>query len=114
VFTTPRHPYTALLMASAPTIRQHSIRQHSIRQHSVRHDRPLSPHQLRRDGPAPKTGPGACVFADRCPFAAQACAAQPPLTAIGERWSVACHRHEEWGTLARSAHPHEEGPLHAR
>jgi oligopeptide/dipeptide ABC transporter ATP-binding protein len=117
VFATPRHPYTALLMASAP----------SIRQHSVRHDRPFTPHQLRRTGaePPPQAGPGACVFAERCPFAAEACAAQPPLTAIGERWAVACHRHEEWGALARSTTREErgalarsttnqEGPLHAR
>jgi len=89
VFATPRHPYTALLMASAP---------------SVRHDRPFSPHELRRTGwdPVPPTGPGACVFAARCPFAAEACAAQPPLTAVGERWSVACHRHDEWAALAQS------------
>jgi oligopeptide/dipeptide ABC transporter ATP-binding protein len=87
VFATPRHPYTALLMASAP---------------SVRHDRPFSPHQLRRSGPGPvpQDGPGACVFASRCPFAAEVCAAQPPLTAVGERWNAACHRHEEWEGLA--------------
>jgi oligopeptide/dipeptide ABC transporter ATP-binding protein len=102
VFATPRHPYTALLLASAPSIRQHS-------------DRPFSPRQLRRTGaePAPLAGPGACVFADRCPFAADACAAQPPLTATGERWSVACHRHEEWGALARSA-TSQEGPARVR
>jgi len=92
VFATPRHPYTALLMASAP---------------SVRDDRPLAPHQLRRSGPGPvpQDGPGACVFAARCPFAADVCAAQPPLTPVSERWSVACHRHEEWGALAPSANP---------
>jgi oligopeptide/dipeptide ABC transporter ATP-binding protein len=100
VFATPRHPYTALLMASAP---------------SVRHDRPFSPDQLRRAGSGPPpAGPGGCVFADRCRFAAGACAIQPPLTAAGERWSVACHRHEEWGALARSANPRQEGPAHAR
>jgi oligopeptide/dipeptide ABC transporter ATP-binding protein len=105
VFATPRHPYTALLMASAP----------NIRQHSVRHDRPLSVHQLRgaSSGPLPSAGPGGCVFADRCPFAAAACAVQPPLEAVGERWSVACHRHEEWGTLAQIA-TRQEGPAHAR
>jgi len=104
VFATPRHPYTALLMASAP----------SIRQHSVRHDRPFSVHQLRgaSSGPPP-AGPGGCVFADRCPFAADACAVQPPLEAVGERWSVACHRHEEWGALAQIA-TRQEGPAHAR
>jgi oligopeptide/dipeptide ABC transporter ATP-binding protein len=98
VFATPRHPYTALLMASAP---------------SVRHDRPFSAQQLRRAGPPPMAGPGACVFAARCPFAADVCAAQPPLTAVGERWSVACHRHQEWGALAQSAN-RQEGPTHAR
>jgi ABC-type dipeptide/oligopeptide/nickel transport system ATPase component len=69
---------------------------------SVRHDRPFSPHQLRRSGPGPvpQDGPGACVFASRCPFAAEVCAAQPPLTAVGERWNAACHRHEEWEGLA--------------
>ena len=92
VFTAPRHPYTALLMASAP---------------SVRHDRPLSPRQLRRADadPEPPGGPDACVFAARCPFAADACAAQPPLTTIGHRHAVACHRHEEWGALARDRAP---------
>jgi oligopeptide/dipeptide ABC transporter ATP-binding protein len=98
VFTAPRHPYTALLMASAP---------------SVRHDRPFSPQQLRRTSPAPQAGPGACVFAARCPFAAAVCATAPPLTVVGERWSVACHRHEEWGALARSAN-RQEGPTRAR
>jgi oligopeptide/dipeptide ABC transporter ATP-binding protein len=88
VFAAPRHPYTALLMASAP---------------SVRHDRPLSLHQLRRGDadPVPPDGPDACVFAPRCPFAAPACAAQPALKTVGDRRSVACHRHEEWEALAQ-------------
>jgi oligopeptide/dipeptide ABC transporter ATP-binding protein len=102
VFTAPRHPYTALLMASAP---------------SVQHDRPLSVHQLRRTAadPAPPSGAGACVFAARCPFAVDACAVQPALDPVTGpagaggpqagpdpgRWSAACHRHEEWQALAR-------------
>ena len=71
VFTAPRHPYTALLMASAP---------------SVKHDRPLSVHQLRRTtaDPAPPRRAGACVFAARCPFAVDACAVQPPLEPVAE------------------------------
>jgi oligopeptide/dipeptide ABC transporter ATP-binding protein len=97
VFAAPEHPYTALLMASAP---------------SVRHDRELSPQQLTRtvaeavalpgallDG---LDGPGACVFAPRCAFAAAPCASQPPLVPAGEHRSVACHRHKEWMTLARA------------
>ena len=100
VFARPRHPYTALLMASAPTVRD---------------DRPFSAHQLRRGipGPVPLAGPDACVFAARCPFAAGICAARPSLTSVGERWSVACHRHQEWGALAQSA-TSQEGPAHAR
>ena len=92
VFTRPRHPYTALLMASAP---------------SVKHDRELSVHQLRRTtaDPAAPTAAGACVFAARCPFAVDACAVQPPLEEVGDpaggRWTSACHRHEEWPELAR-------------
>jgi oligopeptide/dipeptide ABC transporter ATP-binding protein len=95
VFTAPKHPYTALLMASAP---------------SVKHDRPLSIHQLRRTTADPETGPelsaaSACVFAARCPFAIDACAVQPELgpvaAADGGPWSAACHRREEWPALAR-------------
>ena len=95
VFTAPRHPYTALLMASAP---------------SVKHDRPLSIHQLRRTAADPDVGPdlsaaSACVFAARCPFATDVCTVQPALEPVpgadGGRWSAACHRHEEWPALAR-------------
>jgi oligopeptide/dipeptide ABC transporter ATP-binding protein len=93
VFATPRHPYTALLMASAP---------------SVRRDRPLTPAQLRRSDPSPLHGPGGCVFIDRCPFAAGVCTAQPPLTEVGEGWRAACHRHQDWEALARTApEPHQ-------
>ena len=91
VFTRPRHPYTALLMASAP---------------SVKHDRELTVHQLRRTtaDPEPPSGAGACVFAARCPFAIDACAVQPALEQVvgqeGDGWSAACRRHEEWPALA--------------
>jgi oligopeptide/dipeptide ABC transporter ATP-binding protein len=111
VFTQPRHPYTALLMASAP---------------SVKHDRELTVHQLRRTpaDPEPPSAAGACVFAARCPFAVAACAEQPPLTPVtppapvtghpggtvaagtdGQApagWSAACHRQAEWPDLARA------------
>ena len=52
-----------------------------------RHDRPLSARTscaAPPPTPAPPAGPGACVFAARCPFAAAVCAVQPPLTAVGE------------------------------
>ena len=87
VFTAPRHPYTALLMASAP---------------SVKHDRPLDVHQLRRAtaDPEPPSAANACVFAARCPFAIAECAEQPALEVVGEGWTAACRRHEEWPALA--------------
>jgi oligopeptide/dipeptide ABC transporter ATP-binding protein len=90
VFTEPRHPYTALLMASAP---------------SVAHDRPYSPIQLRRgaaDPPAPD-GLAACVFAARCPFGIELCHVQPALAVVDAAagHSVACHRHEDWEAEAR-------------
>jgi oligopeptide/dipeptide ABC transporter ATP-binding protein len=99
VFGSPRHPYTALLMASAP---------------SVRHDRPFTPYQLRRHDadPAPPAGQDACVFAARCPFAAAACARQPALEPAGGQRSVACHRHREWDALAR--HRASHGPAALR
>jgi oligopeptide/dipeptide ABC transporter ATP-binding protein len=86
VFTQPRHPYTALLLASAP---------------SVQHDRPFSLRQLRRGDGEDAPGPGGCVFRARCRFAIDACAAAPPLEMAAPRWEVACHRQAEWPALAR-------------
>jgi oligopeptide/dipeptide ABC transporter ATP-binding protein len=99
VFSAPLHPYTALLMASAP---------------SVRHDRPFSVRQLRRAGqhgvgqhgagPPPAESADGCVFADRCPFAAAACAVRPRLEEVTDARDVACHRHDEWPDLALAQH----------
>jgi oligopeptide/dipeptide ABC transporter ATP-binding protein len=90
VFASPRHPYTALLVASAP---------------SVRHERPFSVSQVRRAGVEAAPGPaaGGCVFAARCPFAAAQCAVPPGPELVAESWSVACHRHAQWPQLARSS-----------
>jgi ABC-type dipeptide/oligopeptide/nickel transport system ATPase subunit len=96
VFADPKHPYTALLMASAPSVREASVRDASVpdarageasgREGGVRPGRRLSVRQLRR-GPAdaaPPDAAGACVFAARCPFAAPACAAQPDLEPLNQ------------------------------
>jgi oligopeptide/dipeptide ABC transporter ATP-binding protein len=88
VFAAPRHPYTALLLASAPSVRQ---------------DRPFSLRQLRPgEEEADPLGPEACVFNARCRFAGPACAAQPALEVVAARWEVACHRRDEWPDLART------------
>jgi oligopeptide/dipeptide ABC transporter ATP-binding protein len=90
VFASPRHPYTALLMASAP---------------SVGRDRPFSVRQLRRASGDAAMSPaaGGCGFAARCPFAQPACAERPRLEPVGDRWDVACHRHQQWPDLARTS-----------
>jgi oligopeptide/dipeptide ABC transporter ATP-binding protein len=86
VFNQPRHPYTALLIASAP---------------SVRREHRLLPAQIRSApsgtlGPAAGLHQKACVFADRCRFAGPECAVQPDLVAVDENRSAACHHHSSW------------------
>jgi oligopeptide/dipeptide ABC transporter ATP-binding protein len=93
VFSSPRHPYTALLVASAP---------HASR---ARLGFDLEPAQLRRsdrDRTAPTTG---CVFAPRCRFASAICATEPPLTAVGPGRAAACHHHESWPREAGAEAP---------
>ncbi|MEU8174392.1 oligopeptide/dipeptide ABC transporter ATP-binding protein [Microbispora hainanensis] len=77
VFDDPRHPYTALLVASAPRVT--GRRRHSL-------------DVLRRAAPGE---PGGCVYAARCPFATAACAAVPATASAGDR-SVACHHADDW------------------
>jgi oligopeptide/dipeptide ABC transporter ATP-binding protein len=77
VFTRPCHPYTALLLASAP---------------SLGRDRSLSVAQLRpvSDAALP-SGPDACVFLERCAFATDVCSDQPVDAPVDQHWRVACH-----------------------
>jgi oligopeptide/dipeptide ABC transporter ATP-binding protein len=80
VFNHPQHPYTALLIASAP---------------SVRREHRLLPAQLRTLTPAADRSPTGCVFADRCRFADTSCDV-PPAVEVTESRSVACHHHRTW------------------
>jgi oligopeptide/dipeptide ABC transporter ATP-binding protein len=83
VLGAPRHPYSALLLASAP---------------SVKHERELTVEHLRRrdgDPPAP-TGADACVFVARCPFQTAACAQMPATVAEPGGRLVACHHADNW------------------
>jgi oligopeptide/dipeptide ABC transporter ATP-binding protein len=60
VFTTPRHPYTAALLASAPGSRRAQM-------------------ELQGEIPSPTAPPSGCVFRTRCPFALPACAHDVPV-----------------------------------
>jgi oligopeptide/dipeptide ABC transporter ATP-binding protein len=84
VLERPAHPYTALLAASAP---------------SVAHEDRLRPDQLKpAENGRPWPTHGVCVFAQRCPFAHDACVEQPALgpvpRAAGRQ--AACHIAASW------------------
>jgi oligopeptide/dipeptide ABC transporter ATP-binding protein len=82
VLADPLHPYTALLAASAP---------------SVRRERRLPLAWLRPDPDAPvRPASVGCAYATRCRFADDACHAEPATTeSLGDR-HVACHHASTW------------------
>jgi len=80
LFSTPRHPYTRALLASAPVPDPH---------------RPLQPPVLRGEPPSPIAPPSGCPFHPRCPIAVAACAEHVPrLQVVGAGHTVACDRLE--------------------
>ncbi|WP_315707838.1 ABC transporter ATP-binding protein [Brenneria uluponensis] len=58
VFSTPRHPYTAALVAAIPEIDP---------------DRPLPRHSLQGEPPSPLDIPAGCAFHPRCAYALPSC-----------------------------------------
>lgn len=81
LFTSPLHPYTQALLASAPVA-------------NPRMRRARAP--LQGDPPSPISPPSGCRFRTRCPFATELCAAQtPPLREITPGHLVACHYAED-------------------
>ncbi|MBA2756601.1 MAG: ABC transporter ATP-binding protein [Chloroflexi bacterium] len=80
LFVTPRHPYTAGLAASIPSITERRRRLPQI---------PGSP-------PDPAGLPDGCVFAPRCPVALDRCRIERPrLLPVGVDRTAACHRSAE-------------------
>ncbi|MCU0983445.1 MAG: ATP-binding cassette domain-containing protein [Acetobacteraceae bacterium] len=77
VFTAPRHPYTAGLIAAAP-----------------RTDRGRREHApMGGEPPDPLTEPAGCAFAPRCALAVARCRAEPPaLRDMAHGHRSACHR----------------------
>ena len=81
LYRTPKHPYTAALMAAVP-----------VADPRVRSG--MTP--LQGEVPSPANPPSGCHFHPRCPYAVALCARQPPAleeTAPGH--FVSCHRARE-------------------
>lgn len=92
VLENPAHPYTALLVASAPSVeRRHRLDPQDIRASADDADE-------RRNW----TEGGGCVFADRCRFAHDACRIQPPLNQLDDGRTAACHIAVTWADQIRS------------
>ncbi|UGQ12131.1 ABC transporter ATP-binding protein [Yinghuangia sp. ASG 101] len=93
VLGAPLHPYTALLTASAPSVRPRTGHRAAL---------------LRPTGTRPAwTGEppqGACVFTQRCRFASDACRTHPATREHGADHGAACHHSDTWpATLATAA-----------
>jgi len=73
VLGAPLHPYTALLVASAP---------------SVRREHPVPAARLRGAGPG---FAGGCGYSARCPFATARAPPRPALSTVDGDRAVACH-----------------------
>ncbi len=87
LLTKPRHPYTAALLASMP---------------SMDPDRRVTEAPVSGDPPSPIDPPDGCRFHTRCKFAAPMCrAAEPALTELAPPHSAACFM-----AVAGSGHPH--------
>ncbi|MBD3420700.1 MAG: ATP-binding cassette domain-containing protein [Chitinivibrionales bacterium] len=75
LFSAPRHPYTAALLRSIPTL-----------------DRSRKPQILGGEVPSPAKVPPGCVFKGRCPRAQEKCnVSHPPLERESDRRQVACY-----------------------
>jgi oligopeptide/dipeptide ABC transporter ATP-binding protein len=93
VLADPWHPYTALLTASAPSVR----RERRFPAAWLRPD-PSAPARLDSENTRPATSLdfAGCVYAARCRFADTACRVEPATTeAIGGR-RVSCHHADTW------------------
>jgi peptide/nickel transport system ATP-binding protein len=76
VFGKPRHPYTALLLASMPTLGRREIAAEA------------APAEL----PNPLAPPPGCAFASRCPYASRTCCDyQPELSGEEDGHLAACY-----------------------
>ncbi|MBP1849247.1 ABC transporter ATP-binding protein [Rhizobium halophytocola] len=89
LFAAPRHPYTALLLASVPTL----------------DDAPKADlATIEGTVPTPNEFGVGCRFADRCPLVTEKCRAeQPPLIDCGGGHRSACWHIDRIGEIAKVA-----------
>ncbi len=81
LFTTPRHPYTAALMAAVP------VADPRVKNRAA---------PLQGEVANPANPPSGCAFHPRCPFAEERCKQEiPSLRELASGHQVACHRAEE-------------------
>ena len=81
LFKKPLHPYSQLLISSAPSADPRIKRTES--------------EILTGEVPSPISPPSGCHFRTRCPMAGTLCAQKAPQTfSVGEGHTVACHLHD--------------------
>jgi oligopeptide/dipeptide ABC transporter ATP-binding protein len=81
IFNSPKHPYTAALMAAVP------VADPRVRVGDV---------ELKGEVPSPAHPPSGCYFHPRCPFVIDRCSQETPaLREITPEHFVSCHRAEE-------------------
>jgi len=79
LFSRPRHPYTAALLAAAPSL---------ARRKSAGYVREAV---VRGDPPSPVNIPHGCAFASRCPRTQPRCREERPLLRADAGGAIACH-----------------------
>jgi dipeptide transport system ATP-binding protein len=82
IFTTPRHPYTRLLLAATPSLDPAHRTKAAI---------------VRGEPPSPIDPPVGCVFASRCPHVTELCVRERPIVRRFADSLVACHHAEAIG-----------------
>ena len=91
VINSPLHPYTQLLISSLPEV-------------GVRHDEKTLVGIPGRPPPL-LNPPAGCRFRDRCPFAFDRCAGEPPFVEVKPGHSVACWLYADGVPPAGGAEP---------
>lgn len=81
LYHSPKHPYTAALMAAVP------VADPRVKSGDV---------ELQGDVPSPANPPGGCYFHPRCPYAIDRCKTEAPVyREISPNHFVSCHRADE-------------------